>query len=114
MDNIFCSSKMLCDCGILSLIFWGEVHQFQRRSSTDICEIHYYCNKLVSSPNDPEGKFSFIYKSSDMFMKISNFLDRQPCLKKTVHLQESSALLERWHGNNVTVSEQELALITWC
>ena len=63
----FCSSKMMSDCGKLSLIFGVRFVNFKRR------EMWYYCSKLVASQNDPEEKYSFKYKSSEVFINNSNF-----------------------------------------
>ena len=75
----FCSSKMMSDYAKLSLIFGASFVNFKRR------EMWYYCSKLVASQNDPEEKYSFKYKSSEVFINNSNFLAREPHLKKAVN-----------------------------
>lgn len=75
----FCSSKMMSNCGKLSLIFGVRFVNFKRR------EMWYYCSKLVASQNDPEEKYSFKCKSSEAFINNSNFLTREPHLKKALN-----------------------------
>lgn len=43
-----------------------------------LSEMQYHCSQPVTSQNDPEGKYSFRYKSSDTFRKSSTFFDREP------------------------------------